>query len=321
RALRTASRRACEAASGSGPLARPACEQVVVAARRWLATNPPVAARVSFALAVAGADGQPRRLAAATLAASLGEVKAFRDRWRATAAASLLAQPDPRVDAVLARWAHDAPEWMIRAAALDALAARGSAELPLAALRAADDPTPRVRAAAASALAEAPGDASRRALEALANDPWPLVRAAAVTSLASAAHRADGAARVVAAIDDPSARVRAAAIDALPARPAGDPQRCTAATPPPRAGEVWRHVAARMAMRGEAPEVLRAAIAFARRRCAADVLPALAGLAERPAQPGHPGDRAVAFEAQKALRQLPFGAPAAPPARSEEARP
>ena len=259
------------------------------ALHRWLG-QAPSSARAAAALALAGGGETLRSLATEAFRAAVAvvdEEAPFPDRWRLTQAASRLG-PDEEVDVWL-RGAFRAAEWMLRAAALDALRRRGAPGLSAVAREGLRDEYPRVRRAAIRALA-AEGlrgrDVERVALRAR-RDPWPMVRAVAVGVL-----RPLERARPIlhAALGDPSPVVRAAAVEALHA--AGDLS-------------AWPAVRARLEDDREWPQVLLAAIRFARARCRGDALPALAAVVDRALRPDPwAPDVAVAVEALSAAASI-----------------
>jgi HEAT repeat protein len=253
-----------------------------VASAAFLAEKPPASASAALALAAAAA-GQPR-LAAAVADAHAPIAERFADRYRFA-----LALRDAETTAETARWlereAREAPEWMQRRAAFEALARRAPERAAALADQIARDPTPRVRAAAASVLIDA---GQRSPVEALAaRDPWPLVRRAAVEALAGDAAGRPALSR---ALDDPAPSVRRAAIEALRTQ---------------RATSLWPRVHAHLAAADESAEVRHAAIAFAQALCIRDAQATLHVLAARAGQPDAPEpEAALAVDALRALAAL-----------------
>jgi hypothetical protein len=219
-------------------------------ASRWLAAQERASdARAAIALGLASApEGAP--LAGTLVAPAPATDAPFPERHRLVLAAARLPADDAG-DTWLAATAREAPEWMLRAAALEALATRRSPHVATAAREALGDDYPRVRVAALRIL-----DASREATDALAllarRDPWPVVRVAALTELG----RRDAALPIVReALGDARESVRAAAVAAL--THAGD-------------ADAWPLVAARLLDDDEWPVVIDAGLAFARSRCHED---------------------------------------------------
>jgi hypothetical protein len=132
-------------------------ETVLATVRTWsAASSPDPSTRAALALALAGARSveSARTLATEILVAVAPHASTFDDRWRLVQAARALPVL-PEVDAWLAEVAKGEEHWMLRAAALEALAERGTAQHSSVAIDAlARDPYPRVRIAAAVALAK-----------------------------------------------------------------------------------------------------------------------------------------------------------------------
>jgi len=259
-----------------GGAARPALRDALrVAAARapqsadvieaWVLGSPAASARAAVTLALAPAE-ETRALAVRVLAAA-DESDAFEDRWRIASAARFL--PRASTNAWVTNLTR-AEEWMLRREALRAIATWPHDDESRALARPLlDDPYPRVRAAAATALAAL--EPTERDVEAIAvlarRDKWPLVRAASIEAL-TGFERALPILRV--GVDDPSRRVRAAAIDALRVR-ADDGS--------------WSRIEARMNDDGEWPEVISAGIRFARERCLEVGVPTLTAVIERGRRP------------------------------------
>jgi HEAT repeat protein len=223
-------------------------EPALAATAEWLAASPrSVSTRAAIALALS-IDAAP--LVARLVSETASEATDFAARYRFILAAAHVPAEDT-TDAWLASVAHDAPEWMLRAEALDALAARHSPTLLTTARTALADPYPRVRLAALHALAGSAEDLERIATLAR-RDPWPFVRAEAVLLLAP---HARARAVIRAALGDPKESVRAAAIAAIG-----------------RANDrgAWSLVAARLANDDEWPVVISAGLELARARCSED---------------------------------------------------
>ncbi len=172
------------------------------------ADRPSEAALASATLGLASLSAT-HDLAAALLPRLAPRTVRFEDRWRVVQAAAELPS-EPSIDGWLATVARDAEEWMLRAAALEALGQReatGRAQVATAAL--ADD-YPRVRVAAIGVLGDQDnGDATLARLA--ARDSWPMVRAAAVNALFD---RTAGRDAIRRATRDRSPRVRRAALSA-----------------------------------------------------------------------------------------------------------
>ena len=280
---RPALRRAlATAASRGGADARAAVE-------RWIDAGPPTGATASAALALAR-DRSTHSAAATLLARGVARAERFEDRWRLVLAAKALgseaSEAGASVDAWLASTAADAEEWMLRAAALEALAARGAEQARDVAREALEDPYPRVRVAALELLGS-DGEMVERIAVAARRDGWPMVRAKAVAALAD-----DPRALPVvrAAVDDPSKAVRAAAIRAL-----------TAA----RDRESVARVAARLEDGEELAEVWSAAIDYARTLCVRELAEPIAEVLRHGMRPNAwATDVEVAVEAVHALSLL-----------------
>jgi hypothetical protein len=244
----------------------------------------PIGARAAVALALSAvpdASGSARQV----LERSVDDARAFPERWRLTQAAARLS-PDPKVDAWLTELAGSADEWMLRAAALEALAARGAASALHTAKTALRDDYPRVRAHALAVLAK-----DQDSLELLSRyarkDEWFLVRSAALQALPdSDASRST----MQEALRDRSPIVRAAAIRAL--------RRV-------RAGQAWPAVQPLVANAEEFPEVISDGIAYARALCLAAASGTLQDVVKRGLRPeAWTADQELALGALEALTQL-----------------
>lgn len=257
-AARPALRDALRAAAARAPESE---DQVVA----WVLGAPTTSARAAVTLALAPAE-ETRALATRVIG-SFENAEAFEDRWRVASAARFL----PRT--LTSHWVSSfvrADEWMLRREGAHTAATWPHDEESRALVRTLlEDPYPRVRAAAATALAKL--EPTPRDIEAIATvarrDKWPLVRAAGIEALV-AFERALPILRV--GVDDPSRRVRAAAIDGLRVR-ADDGS--------------WSRIEARMNDDGEWPEVLSAGIRFARERCLETSVPTLTAVIERGRRP------------------------------------
>jgi hypothetical protein len=252
----------------------------------WLASKPPPAAVASAALGMSGMNTQTESLTA-FIEQALVAANDFQTAWRL-----LLSAGAAGTSEAIDRWVeHElrAPDaWMLRAAAVQAVTARGARQKARVAL---SDPYPRVRAQAATALAGDPASMIDRARLAR-KDSWPFVRSAAVESLG---REEDAVPIVVAAIDDSMSAVRATAIEVL-------------ARAPHDAG--WDRVHARLRARDEWPEVTEAAIGYAAAHCRADAAETLFRVVMRSASSqARTDDLNNAAHAVEALRIL--GTPAA----------
>ena len=229
-------------------------------ARAWAqGENASVAARAALALALSRAQsGQDARPLAAEVAASASaQASEFTDLWRLVQAARALPAGEP-LDAWLAQIATHDQHWMLRAAALTALAERSQERVQSAARAALEDEYPRVRVAAIDALG-ARTDAIAVLSTHATRDTWPMVRVAAIDALAEL----PGTGAVLRAVLDDSARlVRAAGIRGL----ARTKQR-----------DAWPLVKKRLEDPEEWREVLVEAIGFAGALCIQDARNALVG--------------------------------------------
>ena len=245
---------------------------------------PPIAARVAATLALSRLpDAQPSALG--LLNAGVAAAEEFSDQWRLIQAASTLPS-DPGVDDWLAKLAHDAETWMLRAAAVSALEARRAASAMSTAEIALKDEYPRVRAAALKVLGN---DSSK--LEILStyaqDDKWFLVRAAAVEALPSAPA---GRKVMIAALKDKTPTVRATAARAL--QHAG-------------AVEAWGQVRPLIENAEEYPEVIGAGISFARALCVKQSAPSLQAVVKRGLNPeAWSADQELALAALETLSAL-----------------
>jgi hypothetical protein len=243
-----------------------------------------VAMRAALALALSRVpSAQP--LAAELLRTEAQKAEAFPDRWRLLQAARILPD-DPGPDPWLAEIAGSDERWMLRAAAIEALDARGAARAHPIASHGLGDTNPRVRIAAVAALRNEPHATSVLSTHA-ARDRWPMVRIAALDALAE---RPAAAGVVKAAVADRSHSVRAAAIRALTTSAARDS---------------WPLVNARLRDPNEWPDVQAEAIRFAATLCVRESTETLLGLLQAGIQLGSPPpDLDTALLAFDALRKL-----------------
>lgn len=246
--------------------------------------SPSPAGAAAAALAL-GRTEPAQPVASKLVRSAIDRAERFEDRWRLVAATAPLA-PDEAVDRWLASMVRDASEWMLRAAALDALVTREATDAERAATAALEDDYPRVRARAAAAL----GD-QRDQLVPVATlarrDPWPLVRQAAVRALAD---RPKALPVLRAAVHDPAAAVRRTAIETL--TEVGD-------------REAWGRVRKRLGDAGDDPVVRSAAIEYARRLCIGTAVAELGDIVDEGLAPdARPGQHELAAEAVRALAAL-----------------
>jgi HEAT repeat protein len=247
-------RRAVSVAAGQ------ATEEGRRAATAWVQAGQTESAAASAALALSSHPWSAS-LSTRLIERTAPNAHRFEERWRLVLAAARLPS-SPDVDRWLTRTATDADEWMLRAAALASLSARGAQSTPVTARRALSDPYPRVRLAAIGALPSGRGTTALLA-PLMRRDPWPMVRAAVVGALAA---DPDVARLLAAALADNSKQVRAAVVRALHAR--GD----RGAAP---------LVAARLLDSDEWPEVMEAGIAYARELCVVELAAPLSALMVR----------------------------------------
>ncbi len=229
--------------------------------RRWLLAEPPTSAVAAAVLSLAAAEDTQALVPLLWPTATHAE--RFEDRWRLLKAANFL--PRETTEAFLDEHLR-AEEWMLRREALRAIARWDADEISRARVRPLlEDPYPRVRASAVETMERlAPTPRDVETLAALARrDKWPLVREAGIRALV-AFPRALPILRV--GVDDPSRRVRAAAIHGL--RTQADER-------------AWPRIEARMNDDGEWPEVISAGVHYARTLCLASSVPTLRTLVDR----------------------------------------
>jgi HEAT repeat protein len=260
-------------------------ERCAASVRAWAAVPERKAealAVIALALAsLAGPDGAPLAQTAllnAELTARALTTDDFAARWRLVSAAERAA-PEAAIDAWLVELAQKDERWMLRAAALHALATRKATAASTSAVQALKDEYPRVRLEAVRALA-GNAKASAPLTTHAERDRWPMVRAAAYEALAldPSARRA-----LERGLEDKAKSVRASALRGL----------VTA-----RVAEAWPAVEQRLRDEDEWPEVIVVAMEFARALC---VQAAADPLLERLVQALKPN--AAPFEAE-------LGAPA-----------
>ena len=252
-----------------------------VTIRAWLRSDPPADSVASAALGLSDVDGHDDFLAE-LVAYAVPQADDFATSWRLLRSAGS-AGSSAAIDRWVERQVAEPDAWMLRAAAVDAITARGARERARPAL---SDAYPRVRLHAATALSGDAGSLVDRATLAR-KDTWPMVRAAAVTSLRA---EKDALPVVVASVDDSMSVVRVAAIEAL--------------TPAPH-DEGWDRIHRRLRAGNEWPHVTAAAIEYAAAHCRTDAAESLFRVVMR-AAPSHAltedlNNAARAIEALRAL--------------------
>jgi HEAT repeat protein len=216
--------------------------------RAWAQRNDDnLAARASLALALTTSGEMLRPIAAEIVAADRDRAERFEDRWRLVQAARGLPS-SADVDAWLAKLAKTEERWMLRAAAIQALAERNASERIATAKAALGDDYSRVRVAAAGVLASDAGARDVLAMHA-ERDPWVPVRIAALEALAS---QRGTEALVQRGVADPSRLVRASAVRMLAKA---------------HAQSAWAAVERRLADADEWPQVVAESIRFADSLC------------------------------------------------------
>ena len=224
----------------------------------WAAQAAP-AALASAALGASAQEETHELAARLALTASAGATE-FADRYRVALAAAALS-PSPELTAWLASVARTAPEWMLRDAALAAIAE----EQPDVTREALADAYPRVRVRAVQAIASHDLGA---VLEASRHDPWPMVRVAALDVLGA---REGSELRLREAIDDDAQSVRARAIELLTEH---------------RDRAAWTIIEGRLTTSDEWPIVTEASLRYVQSLCIAEAGPALAAVVRRGARDG-----------------------------------
>ncbi len=200
------------------------------------------------ALALGAAEARPE-LARDLIAQARASATEFEDRWRLVSAARH-ATASTENDAWLAEVATGASEWMLRDAAITALALRS----PEALAQGLADPSPRVRRSAVATIAQDPA-ATPRLVDRATHDPWPLVRVAALEALAG---RSEELEVLRGRLTDRSPMVRERAIQILTER---------------RDAQTWALLAPIFADDDEWPRVTAAALDHASALCVPDATP------------------------------------------------
>lgn len=232
----------------------------------WAASDPPLAALASAALGLSGQSGA-RDAVPPVLSQIIGAAERFEDRFRIVLAARELPH-EPQVDGWLADLVRGgAEEWMLRAAALDALEHREAPNREAAALDALEDDYPRVRIEAIQIL-DGRNTHDDRLVHLARRDSWPMVREAAVAALFD---RPAGREAVRRSIRDRSPRVRRAALRTVTR--AGD-------------REAWSLVRARLEDDDEWPQVTIEALRYVRELCLTDAGELVLGVVRRGMRPG-----------------------------------
>ena len=247
----------------------------------WLVSEPTPAALAAAAVALSGAPAFGPLVTRWT-ASGAPKSDDFATAWR-FAQSARGSGPNDAIDAWLREQLQTADKWMLRGAAVEALAMRDRLPMIRSALK---DPSPRVRFLAAQALAGDPDSVLARAKLAR-RDRWPMVRAAAVMSLRD---QPEVTPVVVAAVDDPMSEVRVAAIEVLKSAPHL---------------QGWERIQGRLKSKDERPPVTAAAIEYVVAHCPADASDALVDVILRSAgRKAGPDDLNNAVRAIRALRGL-----------------
>ncbi|HET8937348.1 MAG TPA: HEAT repeat domain-containing protein [Polyangiales bacterium] len=221
-------------------------------------------ARASLALALSTLPAA-RPLAAKIVEELSGDAKEFPEQWRLVQAARNLPS-EPRGDGYLETLAQRAETWMLRSAAVEALAQRNAPSTQSVAQRALDDEYPRVRASAVGVLAKLPATFEMLSQKVL-KDHWFLVRRTALDELPDSP---DSRRWFVTELSDPIAIVRASAIRAL-ARVG--------------ASESWSKIEPALQNPEEYPEVIAEAVSFSRALCVRAAIPGLRQVVTRGLKP------------------------------------
>ena len=247
----------------------------------WLESEPSPAALAAAAVALSRAPSFGS-LVTQWIATGAPKSEDFATAWRFLQSARG-SGPSDAIDAWLGEQLQTADKWMLRGAAVEALAMRDRLPMIRSAL---NDRSPRVRFVAAQALAADPDSVLARAKLAR-RDPWPMVRAAAVLSLRG---QPEATPVVVAAVDDPMSEVRLAAIEVLKHAPHL---------------QGWERIHGRLKTKDEWPTVTAAAIEYVVAHCPADASDALIDVILRSAgRRAGPDDLDNAVRSIRALRAL-----------------
>jgi len=238
-------------------------------------TSPLMAARAALCLAlceVPAARGVVQQL----LTQLIPSATEFSDRFRLVQAAEHLpitADTDPEqsrnIDVWLADLSVSAEPWMLREAALRALARRNPEAAEVSAHAAQSDAAPRVRALAARVLVRSVEQPSELAevRQRVQHDEWFSVRQAPLEELPDSEL---SRAWLLDALNDPVPAVRLSAISGL--------SRLSAIS-------AWPAIAEHVSDARESPEVAAQGIRFARALCAQAAVPTLQQVAQRATRP------------------------------------
>lgn len=272
-------------------LARAPSDTADASVERW---TPTASTAALASLALGTAESRPE-LARDLVARAAPSATEFADRYRLALAARHAAHAEA-TDAWLDAQVAEADTWMVREAALSALALRS----PQAIAEGLADASPRVRRTAVTLLAADPAS-TPRIVDRATSDPWPMVRVAALEALA---HRPEEIATLRARVADRSPMVRERAIQLLTER--GD-----------RAS--WPQVAPVLADDQEWPRVTAAALELASTLCIEDAAEGIALVLRRGTRAGAWAPHVdVAVEALRVALRL--GGTAAEEARAIAAR-
>lgn len=276
-----------------GASERPALREAVAAAypnaqsdslREWTGSpgnSKPRAARAALALALSTVPAaQP--VASQLVEELSADAAEFPEQWRLVQAARNLPS-EPRGDGYLATLAERAETWMLRSAALEALAQRKAPSTQSVAQRALEDKYPRVRASAVAVLSKSPASFELLSKKVL-KDHWFLVRRTALDELPDSP---DARRWFVTELADPIAVVRASAIRALTRV---------------RAIESWPKIEPALQNPEEYPEVIAEAVAFAQTLCVRAAVPGLRQVVTRGLKPdAWSADQELALSALEAI--------------------